>query len=212
MNASKLKKQLVRDLKASPQKAAVLGLLLLAALYFWSPLVVRWLRPEAKTDVAVAEEQAVLEQPAPAVAPSTAPKPPEHTWQQLVTWMDQDPRMLPAQDAAFLDTAFAAKPVKVEISDEDEPAEVAAVVEASPQSAGLVLSGTLIGSKRRTAMINGRSYTVGSQIEVAPGVRFAVAEISPKRVVLSRGPQRFELAMAKSEGAQAAGLESNSDR
>ena len=41
----KLAKQARRDLLANPKKAAILGLMLLVALYFWGPLLWKWFAP-----------------------------------------------------------------------------------------------------------------------------------------------------------------------
>ena len=45
MKLDKLLKQAKRDLVASPKKAAVLGLMLLVAAYFWGPLLWKWMAP-----------------------------------------------------------------------------------------------------------------------------------------------------------------------
>ena len=90
MRLDKLGKKLRREIAASPKKAALLGLITVAALYFWAPLVLGWLgkdkaTPSAEPTPAAAAEPSAT-QPAPPTAVADAP-PSLPSWEQVVQWM-----------------------------------------------------------------------------------------------------------------------------
>ncbi len=101
---SRLGKQVKRELVKSPIKAAILGIMVLVAAYFWVPLVWNWIRPEQSEAAPVAAngampatveqvETAVVVPQKAVVAPQ---KPVERDWTQLIDWMASDTRTLPA--------------------------------------------------------------------------------------------------------------------
>ena len=58
MKLDKLARQLRRDVAASPKKAVALGLMVLVALYFWAPMVWKWIAPDqgkGKSTVSVSD-------------------------------------------------------------------------------------------------------------------------------------------------------------
>jgi len=73
--------------------------------------------------------------------------------------------------------------------------------EIDPSAAGLKLSSTLIGPRRRLALINGDVYTVGSEIDLGDGVVFYVAEVNNNEVVLVRGEREFALVIPEKDVA-----------
>ena len=79
------------------------------------------------------------------------------------------------------------------------PAEQEAVVETelTPRQLGLVLSGTIVGDGRSTAVINGKVYGAGRELKAAGGVVFVVRQIEPWGIVLERAGRRFELALPR---------------
>jgi hypothetical protein len=221
VNLGKLKRQLVRDLKGSPKKAAFLGLALLVAAWFWAPLVGKWFKgkedPAEAAAVAAAGTTAPLAEVAQASAAAAASTPQPTSWRRVLEWIEADPRTAPP-----VHPTIAINPLRSLIEqdetdseeaadDPDASAEAPAPAEAeeqpavTPQQAGLVLSGTLIGTRRRVAMIGGRPYSEGQTIEL-PAAAFRVARIGHKHVVLEREGERFELRVARPEGAGAMGL------
>ncbi len=67
--------------------------------------------------------------------------------------------------------------------------------EKTPADMGLVLSSTIVGSGRRTAVINGKVYGPGRELKAADGVVFVVRQIEPWGIVLERAGRQFDLAL-----------------
>ena len=207
MKLNRLYKRLRREIRTNPGKAGVLGLLLLVALYYWTPLVWGWVAPDRPADASMAEVPslgaaaagpAAPTQPVP--TPSAASKPETHPWEQLVQWIEQDPATCPVADlSAGRDPFRAVKPETPETETDDtqqQPEPVPPVL--TPQSLGLQLSSTVIGPRRRVALIDGKTYQEGQAIYWAGDgqeIEFRLAEVHPRRVVLQWMGERFELAI-----------------
>ncbi len=95
-------RRLRRELTASPKKAAMLGLLLLVAVWFWAPLVGKWMgRKDDETPLTATTETAtVTAEPMSTTATTIVPtvtlkQEAKSTWQQVLTWMRSDPKMKP---------------------------------------------------------------------------------------------------------------------
>lgn len=221
-------KKLRREATANPKKAGLLGLLLLVAVYFWAPLLRQWTRSaENAPDTSAAAPPAAATSAPPAAAtsggavapplaaatpvgtptlsaPAAAPSaPPKFHWKQLVAAIESDPRMRPVEPPAglvaqrdpFIDPrppaiAEAATEVAGERSEDVTPGEL-----------GLVLSSTIIGHQRRTALVNGKVYAAGRELEARDGVVFVVRDIEPWGIVLERAGKRFELELPRPSGA-----------
>ena len=192
-----------------PKKAVVLGTLCLVALWFWIPLVLGWVK---KDDVAT--KAAVSGAPTSGSAAVSAPgrlaatpadsgtkgkkaEGPKHPWHQLVQWMDNDPRTSATNPVLGRRDPFLTR--------QNEAAKAAAetelgkrTLEATPEGLGMVLSGTIVGSHRRVAQINGKSYRQGETVRLAKDgqqIEFTLAAVHPRRVVLQRKGAQFELTL-----------------
>ncbi|MHC4180828.1 MAG: hypothetical protein ACYSWU_25290, partial [Planctomycetota bacterium] len=76
----------------------------------------------------------------------------------------------------------------------DEPGET--LLEATPENLGMVLSGIIVGPRRRVAQINGRSYRQGKTVRLVRDgqqIEFTLAAVYPRRIVLKRNGEQFEL-------------------
>lgn len=203
----KLGKRFRRELTTSPKKAAVLGLLALVAMYYWTPLVWGWV---AKHDDAADAKPAAVASPTPSAAnptstPSTAPTKtdvPQLSWQQVVKLMQRDPRTLAADVTALRRDPFLLPRPDVAKLKADAEASAAAeagksqATAATPQSLGLNLSSTIIGSNRRVARISGRTYELGQTVQVLKDgqtIAFTLAEVHARRAVLVRDNKKYEL-------------------
>jgi len=211
VNIAKLKQRLEREAKKNPKQVVVLGILLLVALWFWAPLVWKWLPSDVASPSTAAGQVAVVptpglsqEHPAEKAKTSSAAA----QWQKLVEWMKHDPLMTPATQIASERDPFTS-PV-VQTSGEAVEVETNLVVvvdELTPERAGLVLTSTIVGPKRRAALISGRAYAEGRKIVQPMGqqlVVFKLTEVHPKYIVLERDQHRYELKLAESTTASAA--------
>jgi len=224
VNARRLLKQVKRELLASPKKAAILGIGLAAAVYFWTPLVWKWVAP--KKTLQTAKKPAARNRTAPPAATMVPPKPaakrrPEPSWTELLEMMTADPLRRPANVSEDMTDPFKRpsppKP-KVDSETEAKPAEPepAPPPEISPEQVGIKLTGTVVGTKNRMAILSGRSYRVGEAVagmmaghgdlvaaeEVAaippePSIEFELAKITPAAVTLRREGKEFVLRLRK---------------
>ena len=201
VNLKKLTKRLRREAAANPKKTAVLGLLVVVALWFWSPLVWGWIAPDDEQSVAEVGPTADAtskRSPTQKEKAQTPEKPqaPKHPWRQLVKWMEDDPRTSPASLIAKMRDPFSTPQPKVA---ENKPKAEAKPPqeEITPESLALTLSSTVVGGRRRVAQINGKTFEQGKSINVSKDgqqYRFKLLEVYSRRVVLQRDDgERYEL-------------------
>ena len=122
-------------------------------------------------------------------------------WQQLASWMDNDPRMKPAaMDLAAMER-FSRGMLASAASSEPSSliaAETSSTITMDPQSLGLKVSGTMLGKHRRVAVINGRPYAEGRQLQVSDDLIFTIVQVGVRHVVLEGAGRRFDLPVAES--------------
>ncbi len=214
MSLQKLQKKALRELKASPQKAAMLALLGVVAAWFWAPLVFKsnaHATPAAPLPVAAAPAAGAPATLAPSTV-SAAQGKEQMAWTEVASAIDHDARMSPATltglaeernpfvppvNLAANDRDLAAKEDAKKKSEED--AAEAEQHAAGPDDLGLVLSSTLVGNSRRAALISGRTYELGSKIRVE-GEAFRLVEVEPNRIVLERDGQQYTLSIKRRKG------------
>jgi hypothetical protein len=171
----KLLKKLKRDLAASPQKAAALGLMILVALYFWAPLIMKF-GGKAKTKK-VAASQVILTDD-PIVTKVAARSTIDSTqWDRVRQTLAQDQFM----QAALLNPEWSNPFRRVSaasVESDLDPAQETASQRPLPETpmvddnqaqekfAGIVVSGVLIGPRERAAFIRGTTYRVGDVLVI----------------------------------------------
>jgi hypothetical protein len=202
MNLSKLAKQLRREAKANPKKAALLGLLVLVALYYWGPMVWGWVAadeaagslPDGPPAAAVASLDAATpgtsKPPPTPEQKSTAPRP----WKQLDEWMRRDPMTTPVEDVTGWHDPFAVAAAEPQVVGPDDAQNEQSLL--SPETLGIELSGTLVGPRRRVALIGGKAYQEGQKVKIdrdGQSIEFELAEVHSRRIVLGREGRRFDL-------------------
>ncbi|WP_425613867.1 hypothetical protein NA78x_003711 [Anatilimnocola sp. NA78] len=176
MKLDKLLKRLKRDLAASPQKAGALGLMILVALYFWAPLVMKATKGKAKPG-AVAVSQVILADD-PVLAKAAPHAATDSTrWDRVRLALANDQLLTPAAHHVSWTNPFSrlreqAKP------DESETAAESAAMAATQQPktitpepalnkeqlAGVMVSSILIGKREAAAVISGTVYRVGDKL------------------------------------------------
>lgn len=213
--SANLGKRLKREILAKPKQAGALGALVLLAAWFWAPLMSKWFGGASATTVPAAPATATA---TPAIAPSAAPGGPvatptaasmsaapataQPTWRQLAAAIDADPHMQPASELAIARNPFAPLPTAAPLVPV-QTAPPAAIAEApsdpTPDELGLVLSSTVVGGRRQTAVVNGRVYRPGGEVRIDDEIAFVVTSVAKRRIVLSRHGQDYELTIPDPE-------------
>jgi hypothetical protein len=199
----KIARQLRRDITASPKKAAALGLMVLVALYFWAPMVWRWLAPSngnAKT-TASASDVILTDDP---VDPAASAKRQRQAfaWEKVRRKMAADPRMTPAMyDIAGTNPFRLDDPSGPNGAAKTGPALAqATAVQTDPKNLGLTLTSIAIGPNRRSATISGKNYQEGEIVSVgdkqgqaARGIEFRLLRVEFREVELERLGRTYKL-------------------
>jgi hypothetical protein len=208
VSVDKLTSQLRRDLAANPKKAAVLGLMVLVALYFWGPLVLKFVQAggtkQKKTNVSAL---ILTDDPIePSQQPGKTGLRSRFRWEKVRQQIDGDERMRSAEfDIAWVDPFGAPAPAAAQAEQvaeqpmEDPAALTSAVAAIDPQSVGLSLGGILLGSGRRLAIVNGQICRQGDVVSIldkrdkSTTYEFHVHSIRGQSVQLEIGGQIFSL-------------------
>ena len=200
--------RLQREVKTNPAKAAGLGVLLLVACYFWAPLLLGFMKPAENSDPAPsAAATAAPATTAPTVAPPgqgpqvAAADALVYDWRKYAQLVEEDAKMRPSAELPSERDPFAS-PLGAAPAESEQPVAppVAAAEPITPAEAGLVLTTTLLGARKKIAEIDGKSYAVGDRVEVlteALKTSFRVVEIYPRRVVLESHGKRYELKLPR---------------
>jgi hypothetical protein len=217
VNLEKLVKQLKRDLTANPKKAAVLGVMVLVAGYFWGPLLWKFAASGAaksKTNTSMVG-LILTDDPADPAQQTKQASASKFHWEKVRQLIQQDDRMASASfDVAWVDpfakSMEAGIAAEVETSAED-PAAVAAAAQAAaaaeldPAELGVVLGGVMVGRRTRVATINGEPCHEGDVISVPDKTdkelshEFKVVRISRQMVQLEMSGRLFALEIIQSK-------------
>lgn len=216
MDASKLYATLLKEVKASPVKSGALGLLCVVAIWFWGPLVMKWIRPEEELPPEKSPAGAPAAAPVAAApaAPLGVASAPVLDWRSVQKVRATDPRVRALRLTETSRDPFrrempavAATPAETETPLATEAVEKGPV---SPQEAGLVLQGTLVSLRRSMATINGKNFERGTTVIAARDgaakgtdeLEYKIVEIAPASVILDQKGTRFTLALKKAAVAE----------
>jgi hypothetical protein len=210
VNLDKLSKQFRRDMAANPKKAALLGLMVVVALYFWGPLAWKFFAAAQSKQRSTADMASLIltDDPAETSQPGKGGRgTSKFRWEKVRQLIRQDARMVSAKfDADWIDPfgkgGIDKREVVVEAPPED-PAIAAAATAASlaiePKDLGIVLGGVMIGPRSRVATINGESCREGDKISITPkgdptsSIEFRVHRITRQSVQLEINGRIFTL-------------------
>jgi hypothetical protein len=208
MAQSTFTKKLAKDLSRNPKKTAVLALLCAVAIWFWVPLVWKWIKPNSDVPAAAGvvtpapTAGSVVSQGAPSTTVSAA-KPPALDWRNLTELFQNHQLTAAAELSAELRDPFARNEPEVNtesIADEEDEAittpATAILQTPTPKELGLVLRSTATGGGVRLARINGQLCGVGTVLMVPSGdvkLEYEIVEIGLDRVMLLSSGQLFEL-------------------
>lgn len=193
---------------ANPKKAAILGLMLLVAAYFWGPLLWKWVAPGGKKGGKESQTALILEDDPAEATPQTkggAVKP--FRWEKVRQSIRNDRFMVSAAFEPQWPNPFAPPPGVARTPGGESAGGTAAEkspVEVTPQTAGLKLASVAIGPKRRTATIGGDTYREGDMIAVegaekqgSTGAEFRLVRIEAHGVELAREGKTWWLEFEK---------------
>lgn len=195
-------RRLRREIAASPKKAAILGLLLLVAIWYWFPLVWGWVAPESTPTAAAPAPQTVSTQvkdEGPTAPGSESKEANTHSWKQIAQWIESDPRTVALSDLQGRTDPF--DPVQQPIEEENQQEKVNALAaaeppDADPASLGLVVSSTVVGPRGQAALINGRTYRRGETVRLehdGRAIDFKLVEIRADGVTLQRNNRPYDV-------------------
>jgi len=201
--------QLIRDLKASWQKTALLAVLVMVGLIFWIPPLVRAMAGSSASPKAAKTAAAPAPTGNPQKATETDGKPVPFAWAWGQQLLETDPLVRSAEVAGIQSSPFqvdrAQFPPPVLFEEEPPAPKVTPPTPSAPPPVSpaianaaalqkLVLRSTIVGVNRRAAYINDRLYFEGREIQV-DGKSFQITAVLPRKVLLSQGTATFELVL-----------------
>ena len=203
--------QLLRDLKASWKKSAVLGLLLVVGCVLWVPPLFRAMRRAEGVPPVGSTNPPSVPRPAPLGMPQTPGG--ELTWKTVDRVLESDPLVRSAEVAEIRGETFRIDP------DQFPPpilfAEDVSESKSRSQSGdsaipeGLALKSTILGETRRAAYINKKLYFEGAEVLSEDGQTYLLKAVQPRKVVLEQAGQTFELKIADRAPIAGAGTSSH---
>jgi hypothetical protein len=202
VDLQKIKNQLVREASKNPKKALFAGLLLVAGLYFWIPLIWGWMNKDHENVELQGATQTVINAPEGQKNHESETAVKENkkanlSWKELVRLINNDPRTHPAESLTINRDPFRDPRDAISKKMEEEQ-EKEILPPASPASLGLNLTSTIIGPQGSIARIAGKTYSLGQTIEMRKegrNFKFTLTEIRDRRVLLESEGERFELSI-----------------
>jgi hypothetical protein len=201
----KLARQIRRDIAASPKKAAVLGLMVLVALYFWAPMIWGWIKPSGDSAPAVAASDVILEdEPIDPQKAATKKEGRTFSWEKVRRKVAADPRMTPAMfEASWFDPFRRAEGAAAAVAARQRP-QSAASAPLDPSALGLKLTSVAISPRQRSAVISGQKYRegeivpLGKQDDASPAaIEFRLIKVGFHEVQLEYQGQTFTLELSR---------------
>lgn len=224
-----LVRRLQREIHGNPVKTAGLGVLLLVAAYFWAPLIAHLLgssEHSTQTSSAPSPPKSATFSATPAIPAHPGARPAEspiYDWRNHARQMDDDARMNESVNLTVVRDPFHEDQLAAAAAVVEKSKKTAVIPSVSPAEVGLALGSTLVSNRKRIAEINGKSYAVNDQVRVIKpelDVSFRVVAIHPRRVVLERNGEQFELKIPRplldsidaSAGGEASTVADTADR
>lgn len=198
VNIQKTTTQLTKEIKRNPAKAAVLGGLLLIAIWFWFPLVQKWMGSGSST---VAKQPAEHELVIPQATQLATPEEPAMTkqrpagkpdWRTIAQQLSDDPWMEKGtlREDSF-DPFFPEKQPKTILTSTSVEPESTPNLDVPPETAGLAVTSVIVGSNLPIARINQQNYRIGDTVRATDAnIRYTLVEVHSWGVVL-KGVQQL---------------------
>lgn len=212
MNLSSISRQLVREMKASGGKTAVLVLLLLVGLYFWVPPLLKAFSSGATAASPTSVHAKVASNDSTAATSGTSPATTEsakksYDSKTLLRLLHEQPPLQPASAQEMppkpcgLNDELLPLPVIIAGGNLAEPSPPTAkfIAKRNEKLDGLFLKNTLIGPSRRVAIINNQRFREGQNI-AWNGRQLLLESVNRKSVTLTDGSQSWQLTLKDSLG------------
>jgi hypothetical protein len=212
----KLLKRLKRDAAASPQKAGALGLMVVVALYFWAPLVMKHLPKGKPKPGATPAGPVILGDDPVLVKAAVHPSTNSPHWDRIREVVAQDRLMLAVAHDASWQNPFSPLQWDDEPNSKSQPKPEALKPElttlptspkidaeiAKQQLSTVALSSVLVGKRGVSAVIRGKLYRVGDILSFGgdngtPAVEFRITAIDEQGVDLKYDEKPFRLERTK---------------
>lgn len=194
MSKNSLGNRIRREIVKSPKKAAFLGVLIVVSMYFWVPLFWGHTNNNNEDVVVPVVNQAAVTSSGTinSVKDSKNNRP---SWREIRKWIDNDPRMKPAELLAFAQDPFQDMHVTLESSIAEKKDDIKPPPE-TPASLGMTLSSTIFGQRGGIARISGKTYARGQKIKIEKEGRsyeFILDDIRDRQVILEANGEKYEL-------------------
>lgn len=197
VNIQKHTNQLTREIKRNPAKAAVLGGLLLVAIWFWYPLVQKWMGSGTRSVASQPEDHdLVIPQTTPlptveaSVATSQAPIG-KTDWRSIAQQISSDPWMKKGTlRHADFDPFFPEPEPKTILTSTNVETDSTPNLDVPPETAGLAVTSVIVGGRVPIARINNQNYRVGDTIRATDAnIQYTLVQVHTWGVSL-KGSQR----------------------
>lgn len=197
VNIQKQINQLTREIKRNPAKAAVLGGLLLVAIWFWYPLVQKWMGSSTRTVASQSpEHDLVIPQttplPTPEASAANQPAPSGKTdWRSIAQQIGDDPWMKKGtlRHDSF-DPFYPEPEPQTTLTSARVETESIPDLDVPPETAGLAVTSVIVGGRVPIARINSQNYRVGDTIRATDAnITYTLVQVHKWGVSL-KGSQR----------------------
>lgn len=206
VNIQKTTNQLTKEIKRNPAKAAVLGGLLLVAIWFWYPLVQKWMGSSSSSVAAnSAEHDLVIPQAAPLPTleePSVSKQVPKGKtdWRAVAQQISDDPWMkegtLPNEN---FDPFFPEEQPETVLTATSIETDSTPDLDVPPETAGLAVTSVIVGGRVPIARINHQNYRVGDTIRAPDAnIRYTLVDVHSWGVTLKGTQQLHQLPIDES--------------
>lgn len=226
VNTGRIVKQIRREAKSHPAKAAVLAVLAVVAVCYWTTLAWSWgfdgknksAKPRQQCVSAAMgnhpqkfDPKAILDvELAKINASSNTQGKPRHVWKKIVEWIEEDPRTqavekMPGRADAF-ETPEKPKFEQQAKQDASAPPQKTIFVEpeVTPRELEMSLSSTLVAPGGGVALIDGKAYRIGQTVTSEKDqhkTAFKLSEIHAKHVTLTHKNKKHKLLLPEKKHA-----------
>jgi hypothetical protein len=170
--------------------------LLLVAVWFWIPLIVGKSTSSPPAPSGAATAAAVPSTPATPTAPNADKK--TLGWKQAIEAMRRDAKMRSVSPLADSRDPFRGDSLRARQAEAE--AIAAAALAVTPAQEGIELGSTVIGPRKRAALIGGKTYREGDTIRGSKSkAKFKLVEIHAQHIVLEQGEKRYQVWLPRAE-------------